>query len=135
MGSTRAIKAGLFVDGPEGPRLIVGRCASCTRPSFPLSVVCPYCGSDGVAETKLGPSGRLWLYTAVRSRPPGYTGAVPYGFGIVDLDGGLRVISRLTEAEPDRLRPGMAMRLVLEPIAEDDDGTRVVSFAFAPDSA
>ena len=50
--------------------------------------------------------------------PPGYNGPVPYGFGVVELDGiGLRVVGRLTEADPARSRAAMPMRLVA-------DGTR-----------
>ena len=66
------------------------------------------------------------------SAPPGYPGPVPYGFGVVELDDGLRVITRLTEARLDRLRPGLAVRLVLEPLFTDDEGRAVISYAFAP---
>ena len=64
--------------------------------------------------------------------PPGYRGPVPYGFGVVELDDGLRVIARLTEARLDRLRPGLPVRLVLEPLFTDDEGRAVISYAFAP---
>ena len=32
--------------------------------------------------------------------PPGYLGEVPFGFGVVELDEGLRVLGRLTESDP-----------------------------------
>jgi uncharacterized OB-fold protein len=69
----------------------------------------------------------------VSNRPPGYRGPVPYGFGVVELADGLRVITRLTESDPARLQPGLAVRLVVEPLFADDDGTPVLSYAFAPD--
>ena len=34
--------------------------------------------------------------------PPGYTGEVPFGFGVVELPEGLRVITRLTESRPGK---------------------------------
>src|SRR5439155_1115144 len=80
-------------------------------------------------ETRVGPAGRLYLSTAVLSRPPGYRGEVPYGFGVVELEGGLRVIARLTESRLERLRPGLALSLVVEPLFTDDDGTAVLSYA------
>ena len=79
----------------------------------------------------MGGSATLFLHTAVATRPPGYRGALPYGFGIVELPEGLRVVTRLTEADPAKLRHGQAMRLVLEPL-HDDDGVPVVSYAYAP---
>src|SRR5207247_1525837 len=98
-----------------------------------IAPVCPYCGADGARETRVGPAGRLYLYTAVLSRPPGYRGEVPYGFGVVELEGGLRVIARLTESRLERLRPGLALSLVVEPLFTDDDGTAVLSYAFRPE--
>jgi uncharacterized OB-fold protein len=57
---------------------------------------------------------------------------VPYGFGVVELVEGLRVVTRLTEADPDRLRFGQPMRLVADPLHVDDDGATVLTWAFAP---
>ena len=60
--------------------------------------------------------------------PPGYEGPVPYGFGVVELDGvGLRVVSRLTEPDPARLHEGQRMTLVT-----DDVGGGIATWAFAP---
>jgi uncharacterized OB-fold protein len=75
----------------------------------------------------------LWAWTAVTHPPPGYRGEVPYGFGVVELPEGLRVVSRLSEADPGRLRAGQPVHLVLETLHTDDDGRSVVTYAFAPD--
>jgi uncharacterized OB-fold protein len=130
---TRPITEGLFANDGDPPCLLAARCGACRKAHFPASGVCPYCGADGCAETRVGPAARLCLYTAVRSAPPGYRGSVPYGFGVVELVDGLRVITRLTEPRPERLRPGLAMRLVIEPLFTDDDGTTVLSYAFRPE--
>lgn len=135
MPDARAITPGLFVTGPDGPRLTAGRCDACARLHFPADASCPYCGADGCTETSVGPDARLYLYTAVTSRPAGYRGPVPYGFGIVEVDGGLRIVTRLTESDPSRLRPAQPMRLVVEPLFADDDGTPVLSYAFRPEPA
>ena len=133
MSDPRPIAPGLFRDGPDGPRLLAGRCAACGKPHFPAAAVCPDCAADGCTEAPAGPVARLWLYTAVLTRPAGYRGEVPYGFGVVELDGGLRVIARLLEARPERLRPGLPMRLVVEPLFTDDEGRPVLSYAFRPE--
>jgi uncharacterized OB-fold protein len=70
----------------------------------------------------------------VTAAPPGYRGEVPFGFGVVELPEGLRVLSRLTEADPARLRAGQAMALVVVPLHVDDEGRSVTTFAFAPAS-
>ena len=135
MPGARPITPGLFTQSTEGPRLLAARCAACGKAHFPAGPVCPYCGVDGVVATPVGPEGRLYLYTAVASAPPGYHGEVPYGFGVVELEGGLRVIARLTEWRLERLRPGLPMHLVVEPLFRDGEGRTVLCYAFRPESA
>jgi hypothetical protein len=40
--------------------------------------------------------------------------------------------ARLTENDPEKLQFGMPVELTLIPVAIDDDGNDVVSFAFRP---
>ncbi|HXJ35620.1 MAG TPA: OB-fold domain-containing protein [Candidatus Eisenbacteria bacterium] len=132
MPEPRPIADGLFRVTPEGPRLLAGRCDGCGKLHFPASDSCPYCGGASCHETALAGTGQLFLYTVVKSAPPGYRGPLPYGFGVVELREGLRVVTRLTEPDAARLWRGQAMRLVIEPLFTDDDGTPVLSYAFAP---
>lgn len=134
--STVPVREGLFRVGADGtPRLLAGRCACCTRLHFPRSGVCPYCGEADVGEAALAGPGTIWASTAVATAPPGYRGEVPYGFGVVELAEGLRVITRFTEADPARLEPGEPVRLEVVPLYVDDDGRTVVTYAFAPEAS
>jgi uncharacterized OB-fold protein len=136
MSPPRVITDGLFHSQPDVPRLRAARCAACAQLHFPASATCPYCGGDGTTATLVGPAGTLRLFTIVASPPPGYRGPLPYGFGVVELDGtGLQVIARLTVSELEQLRPGLPVTLVVEPLFADDDGTPVLSYAFAPAGA
>lgn len=119
-----SVRAGLFTDEP---RLLGSRCLSCGGHHFPRHDTCAYCSSDQIEQLELSATGKLWAWTAVTAAPPGYAGEVPYGFGVVELPEGLRVVTRLTEADPSRLASGQAMRLVLVVLADD-----VVTYAFAP---
>jgi uncharacterized OB-fold protein len=110
----------LDVDDATGAaRLIGGFSPSSGHHHFPLAPVCPYTGADDVERATLPTTGTLWAWTAVTTAPPGYDGPIPYGFGIVELDGiGLRVVGRLTESDPSALREGQAMRLVTEQLGD-----------------
>jgi len=132
MTATVPVCEGLFMDG-DPPRLLGGRCPACGHRHFPRGRFCPYCSSPATEEVALSAEGRLWAWTAVTHPPPGYRGRVPYGFGVVELAEGLRVLTRLTEPDPHRLSAGQPMHLVLEPLDPDDEGRRVVVYAFAPD--
>ena len=131
MAESVPVHEGLFsVDTDGAARLIGGRCAQCGRHQFPVAAVCPYCGSDGVEQTLLSAGGTLWAWTAVIAPPPGYRGDVPYGFGVVELPEGVRVLTRLTESEPKNLRFGQDVRLALVPLHTDDEGRAVLTWAF-----
>jgi len=121
----------LQIDGDD-VRLVGGFSPSSGHHHFPVAPVCPYTGADDVEEVELPTSGTLWGWTGVTARPPGYDGEMPFGFGIVELTDGLRVITRLTEPDPSALTFRQAMRLVAETLQTDDDGTAVITYAFAP---
>ena len=127
------IEPGLFTQPPDA-RLVAGRCDACRESHFPASDVCPYCGGGPVATIAVGATGTLYLSTVVNARPPGYLGPVPYGLGLVDLPEGLRVVSRLVASDLESLRSGIAVRLVVAPLYDDDDGNEVLSWAYAPTS-
>ena len=108
----------LEVDG-DAVRLIGGFSPTSGHHHFPLAPVCPYTGAEDVQRVTLPTTGTLWAWTAVTTPPPGYDGPVPYGFGVVELDGvGLRVVGRLTESEPSTLREGQPMRVVAEQVGD-----------------
>ena len=140
--TVRAISDRLFrVAGDGTIRLLGGYSPSSAKYHFPRMPVCPYTGADDVEDVELSDHGSLWGFTAVTAPPPGFGGDVPFGFGVVELPEGLRVITRITEADPARLSFGMPMRLVATPVRTDDaddggeDGDdEVVTWAFEPAS-
>jgi uncharacterized OB-fold protein len=116
--------AALFTE--EG--LVGGACSACSRRHFPLARWCPWCGADDPAEVGLSTTGTLWAWTAVNAPPPGSVGEVPYGFGVVELPAdGLRVVTRLTVADPAALHLGQPMTFTTVDL---DPST--TAWAFAP---
>ena len=135
MPDPRPIAPGLFVADPDAPRLIGATCQVCGKSHFPRGPACPYCAADACVEARFGPEGHLALFTVVTNRPPGYRGPVPYGFGVVELSGGLLVISRLSENRLERLRPGLPVRLAIEPLFTDDEEHPVLAWVFRPEAS
>ncbi len=125
------VRDGLFTD-TEPPALLGSRCDACGRFHFPRADACAYCAAEHPAPVELSGRGTLWAWTAVTAPPPGYRGEIPFGVGVVELPEGVRVITRLTEADPHTLTVGQAMDLCIVPLHRDDDGSDVVTYAFAP---
>ena len=141
----RPVAEGLFTWPADEPQLIGSRFPESGVVTFPRQASCPRTSSTVVEDVLLPRKGRLWSWTIQGFLPksPPYAGKetpqtfVPYGVGYVELqlegvDGGVIVESRLTENDPDRLAIGMPVELVVVPFTTDDDGTEVVTFAFAP---
>jgi acetyl-CoA acetyltransferase/uncharacterized OB-fold protein len=123
------VHAGLFTTGGE-PRLLGGRCRECGQPHFPRGSSCPYCGAEECEPVELSSRGRLLEHTTVRNRPPGYRGELPFGFGVVELEDGLRLITRVDVADLDNVAAGAPMQLRIVPLHRDDEGREVVTFTF-----
>jgi uncharacterized protein len=132
-----ALREGLLstIDPEANPRLLAGRCARCARLHFPATRDCPYCSSPDCAPTPVGPHATVDVATVVERPPPGYRGAVPYGFGVVSLPEGLMIVTRLPAAAVGGLAPGQPVRLVLEDLYVNEAGATVVGFAFAPEAS
>lgn len=135
----RPVAEGLFTWPPAAapPRLIGSECTSCGLVSFPAAADCVRCAGTESKQRLLPDHGTLWTYTTQDFRPPSppYDGPEtfePYAVGYIELPGVLLVEARLTEPDPAKLRIGQRMRLTLVPYTVQDDGTEVMTFAFAP---
>ena len=131
-GAQVPVRAGLFETNGDDVTLLGARCSRCGRYQFPAGTTCSACSGDDVEPVRLSPVGTLWGWTAVHTAPPGYEGPVPFGFGVVELPEGLRVITRIEAADVDSLQFGMPMRAGLAALHDNDDGDTVVTYTFVP---
>jgi len=125
------------IGGTEAePRLIGSACGRCGTVTFPRQRSCPRCTSEDVHPRELATRGELWSWTIqcfAPKAPPYLPGGVeefePYGVGYVELPGEVRVETRLTESDPERLRIGMTVELTLIPVPGAAD---TLTYAFRP---
>lgn len=130
------IKEGLFEWRDDGPHLIGSRCRECSEVTFPANPCCPQCCAETTENIPLSRRGVLYSFTIQRFKPPPpYRGPDPfrpYGVGMIELPEGLRVTSVLEESDPERLRVGMEMELVIARFFEDEEGNEVFGYKFKP---
>jgi hypothetical protein len=87
--------------GLAAGRFETTRCDDCERLTFPPKPFCPHCWSKRIAWVPLCGRGKLYSQTVVHAAPAVFQGEVPYRVGIVDLDEGLRIATRvLADVEP-----------------------------------
>jgi uncharacterized OB-fold protein len=130
------IKEGLFEWLDDGPHLIGSRCKECDEVTFPTNPYCPRCCEETTENIPLSRRGLLYSFTVQRFKPPPpYKGPepfAPYGVGMIELPEGLRVTSLLEVDDPDRLRVGAPMQLVISKLFEDEAGIEVMGYKFKP---
>ena len=117
----------------DEPRLIAGQCRNCGEVTFPRQTGCPNCCQDDIEEVKIGPKATLYSFTNVNHPvPEGYKGPIPYGVGLVDFPEGARIVAHLAEHDPEKLKVGMDMIMVIDKLFDDEEGNEVIGFKFKP---
>ena len=138
MGKRVPIEEGLFTWPSDEPKLIGSICLDCGAIVFPAQSGCPRCTSDNTEKKELGTRGSLWTWTIQGFPPksPPFQGDTdnfePFGVGYVEIHDEVKVETRLTVAEKEKLSIGMEMELTFVPLYVDEDGNEVITFAFAP---
>jgi uncharacterized OB-fold protein len=61
-----------------------------------------------------GGAGVVHAFTVVHRAPAEYRSEVPYVVALVDLDEGVRMMTRLVEVEPDTVRVGMPVEVAIQ---------------------
>ena len=127
---------GMWVTKPQGEvRLLGSQCLSCGEVVFPRREhgYCLHCQKKTVKDKELSSIGTIVAVTEVIQPPAGgyYRGPVPYFFGLVDLDDGVRVESHL-DGDASKLINGERVKLDIKTLYEDEDGNEVQAYTYRP---
>ncbi|MGV3654783.1 MAG: Zn-ribbon domain-containing OB-fold protein [Noviherbaspirillum sp.] len=100
-------------------KFLIQLCGDCHRHVFYPRQFCPHCDSDALAW--VAPSGGATVYSAttVRLKPN-----AAYNVSIIELDEGVRMMSRVEGVAPDQVRIGMRV----SPVVAERGGKPVVVF-------
>jgi len=100
-------------------RLSMQRCSTCHRMVFYPRAICPFCMSDELDWIDLSGRGTVYSYTVVHKAPPGFADEVPYVVALVDLDEGVRMMSRVVDCSIERVAVGIAVQVVFRALSDD----------------
>ena len=102
-----------FWEGVAEGVLRIQRCQECGRHVFYPRAVCPYCTASHLCWVDASGRGRIHSYTVVHRAPPDYRHQVPYVVALVELDEGVRMMTRLVDVEPARVRVDLPVELAI----------------------
>lgn len=108
--------------------LVGSECSTCSEYFFPQVSSCAHCSSEKIKRVALGTTAHLWSWTiqSFIPKPPYYSGETadtfsPYGVGLVQLNCGLIVKTRL-RIGANKFAIGEPMSLEVVPFNSNGDG-------------
>ena len=102
-----------FWDGVAEGVLRVQRCVACGRYVFYPRAVCPHCTTGELEWVEATGAGVVHAFTIVHRAPPDYRDQVPYAVALVELDEGVRMMTRLVDVEPADVAVGMPVEVAI----------------------
>ncbi|WP_342511000.1 OB-fold domain-containing protein [Sporosarcina sp. FSL K6-1522] len=124
------------VEADGKPYLIGSRCEACGEVFFPRKKLnfCMQCHEEYLEEIQFSGEGRVLALTKVERQPAGgfYKGAVPYTYGIVQLDEGVNICSQLVD-DPV-LSVGERVKMVVVKLYEEENND-VMTFKFTAENS
>lgn len=88
-------------------RFMLQRCTACQRHVFYPRVLCPHCASDDLQWIEAVGTGTVYSTTVVARR---VEQGGNHNVAMIDLDEGVRVMSRVDGVPPDEVRIGWRVR-------------------------
>jgi len=116
----------------EEPALEGSRCPECGERFYPPRVVCLNCYHEGLEPVPLSRRGKLYTFTIARMTLPGALVQAPYVIAQVELPEGLHIPTVLTDVDPESVKIGMDLELVVEKASVNAEGAEVMTFKFRP---
>ena len=88
-------------------RFMIQRCNDCDKHVFFPREVCPHCGGISLAWLEPKGTGTVYSVTTVRRKPEA---GGDYNVSLVDLDEGVRMMSRVDGVAPPEVNIGMRVK-------------------------
>lgn len=107
------------------------KCKSCDETIFGLHPQCPNCFSKDYNVITLDKRGIIRNYTIAHVPPyPEWRGPLPYVIVDVELPGGARMLTRLSESDyrDSRINIGAPVNIELEEVDKDEEGNSIVIY-------
>lgn len=91
----------------DGGHFLVQRCGDCSRHIYYPRESCPHCGSTALEWKAPGGLGTVHAVTTVRRKP---ADGGDLNISLVDLDEGVRLMSRVDNLAPEMVRIGQRVK-------------------------
>ena len=109
-----------YWDGIADGELRLQRCEACGAAVFYPRAVCPHCFGGPLRWFTAAGTGRVYSYTVAHRAFGEFEDQAPFTVALVDLDEGVRMLTRIVGASPDSVAIGMPVQMTVEQIGDAD---------------
>jgi uncharacterized OB-fold protein len=109
--------------GVSAGELRLQRCDACGLAVFYPRAVCPHCGGASLSWFAAAGTGTVYSYTVVHRAFGEFAGQAPFTVALVDLDEGVRMMTRIvgpSPAQPGGALIGRRVRMEIARISDAD---------------
>lgn len=107
-----------YWEGLAQGELRIQRCDSCLHAVFYPRALCPHCHADHLSWVAASGRGTIYSYTVAHQAFGVFAQETPFIVAIVELEEGVRMMSRIVGAPRARVAIGQAVQVTFEVVGE-----------------
>ena len=107
-----------YWEGLTQGELRIQRCTACSRAVFYPRSICPHCFSDQLTWIVASGKGTIYSYTVAHQAFGHFAAEVPFVVAIVELEEGVRMMTRLVETPREHVKVGAPVQVTFETVGE-----------------
>lgn len=108
----------VYWEGIAEKQVRIQRCNTCSQAVFYPRSICPHCFSDQLSWIVASGKGTIYSYTVAHQAFGSFANEVPFVIAIVELEEGVRMMTRILDAPRERVVVGAPVSVTFESIAE-----------------
>ena len=109
-----------FWKGTKQHKLLIQECSDCKAKIFYPRKYCPECWSADLGWSEASGKARVYTHTIMMDMvEPKFWADLPYVLALVDLEEGVRMMTRIVECDPEDVHIGMDVEVVFEDISDE----------------
>lgn len=108
----------VFWEELKNHKFMLQHCNDCQKFIFYPRIICPHCYSENISWKETNGQGKIESYTVVHRAMPPFKDEVPYVVGIIQLNEGVKMMSRIIN-KSEEVAIGKNVSVVYQNIEED----------------
>lgn len=108
-----------YWEGLAQGELRIQYCNACSKAVFYPRSICPYCHADSLSWIVASGKGIIYSYTVAHQGFGPFAEDVPFVVAIVELEEGVRMMSRIVDTPRERIAVGTAVNVTFESVDDN----------------